>query len=161
MLNGISLELDREKETLLSFRQSPHEFHLTGSRFFGMAASESDYDFFVQDTPGIMKDLRDMGFQEIPIRETDNYTDVQCRSVFRKLVTTYGPSDQFGKTVQFDIQIVRDAQVKSVAQRILFGECPELVSGQKNSNIRKRLWGLAYCMANTIILARKQITPAI
>lgn len=157
MLSGLKLSLDPVQEVLHGLALSGHVFHLTGSRYFGLANEKSDYDFFVQGQPGLMDDLRAMGFLEIPVRETADYGDAQTIAVFRKNAQTCGSTLVF-HDYQFDIQIVRDENVKIIAQRILLGECPELVSGQKNARIRKRLWGYAYCMANTIIVAKS--TPA-
>ena len=164
MLNGLKFSLDPVQEALHGLALSGHVFHLTGSRYFGLANEKSDYDFFVQGTLGLPYDLRAMGFQEIPVRETADYGDSQTTAVFRKNVEVYPKSGsaggvQFATNYQFDIQIVRDENVKIIAQRILLGECPELVSGQKNARIHTRLWSYAYCMANTIIASKN--TPAI
>jgi len=48
--------LDRDAaqvDILRALSDSPYEFHLTGSRFFGVSSYDSDYDFFTVSAPGV------------------------------------------------------------------------------------------------------------
>jgi len=132
--------------TLRSLSDSPLTFFLTGSRFFGFSNENSDYDFFVQDSEEVNGILRAWGFVEVPRQGTISYHDMQTIKVFRKIV-----KEQNGTTIQIDIQVVRDYGLKIMAQNILQSVCPELVSGNKNNVVRKRLWAYAYSMASVIL----------
>ena len=48
-------------------QSSPHEYYLTGSRFFGGVTKESDCDFFVANSPDVITELLNLGFIETPV----------------------------------------------------------------------------------------------
>lgn len=57
MIHGI-------KPTVLDYlAHSQHKFYLTGSRFFGGAKADSDYDFFTQDCVEVRAELGRLGFR--------------------------------------------------------------------------------------------------
>ena len=84
--------------------EAPFEFHLTGSRFFGGARVDSDWDFFVQAGPEVVGWLDAHGF-----RETDGslagYNDPNISIVFERDDT--------------HVQVVKDAKLKLWLQDLL------------------------------------------
>ena len=62
--------------------QSKYEFFLTGSQFFGGVTDQSDYDYFVEYSSDLVKDLARLGFGD----ESSNrdYTDNSLKYLFRK-----------------------------------------------------------------------------
>lgn len=51
-------------ETIAALAASEFEFYLTGSRYFGCARPDSDWDFIVKETPAVQKFLDQRGFSE-------------------------------------------------------------------------------------------------
>lgn len=85
-----------------------HVFYLTGSRFFGTAKSESDWDFFAPYTQGICNALKKLGFFELT-HSSSSYNDQDTRAVFR-----YVSCD-----ISIDVQLVNDAPRKQRIQEII------------------------------------------
>lgn len=63
------------------------QFFLTGSRFFGTATEDSDWDYFTEDTPEARKVLEMEGYAEVYVRIVPgNLRSVYFHSVSRKHV---------------------------------------------------------------------------
>lgn len=58
MIYGANVRLDMESRLY----NAPHLFYLTGSRYFGTARDDSDWDYFVQDDPLVHDWLSENGF---------------------------------------------------------------------------------------------------
>lgn len=103
-----------------AMNRSPLEFHLTGSRFFGTATTNSDWDFFVQDGPGVQDKLLWLGFMHLT---EHSYKDSNTLEVWRY-------------TTLVHVQVVKDATLKAKIQKIF-----------KSRNIlrpSRKCWDLAY-----------------
>jgi len=59
------------KSIILELEKAPFDFHLTGSRFFGGALPNSDWDFFAENNDSIIVFLRELGFKVL----TEGYKD--------------------------------------------------------------------------------------
>ncbi len=58
---------------------------LTGSRFFGNARVDSDFDYFVQDSPQVRKFLFDDSFMELGVPyDISGIHDLNLATVFRR-----------------------------------------------------------------------------
>lgn len=90
--------------TIEEMKKSTVSFYLTGSRFFGGANENSDYDFFASESA--VKFLESLGFVKIP---NSGYNDDSTIAVYRL-------ADKSG---QIDIQIVDNCHKKNLAQIIL------------------------------------------
>lgn len=85
------------------------KFHLTGSRFFGNATDESDWDFFAEYDMGLLKKLFDLGFYD-------------------RTISSYGGDTQLVYLMEWEniqIQLVRDIRTKIAAQALLALTCRE------------------------------------
>lgn len=94
--------------------QSPFTFYLTGSRYFGDAVENSDWDFFVQHDRGVISFLESHGF-ELVHRRNEKYKDEICLYTYRKLCPELG----YGRAACVDIQVVIDAPRKNKAQEYI------------------------------------------
>ena len=91
-------------------------FTLSGSRFFGKADLESDWDFFVNDhnqsRNTLRANLEDMGFKCITLDSVlCIYKDSETNDVYRWVSTN--------RKEQIDIQLVKNANLKRKAQEII------------------------------------------
>jgi len=137
MLDSQAQLVTKTQVVLSRLDESHLDFNLTGSRYFGGARPDSDYDFFVEDESSICHVLEDMGFFRLPFT---NYKDNETISVYRFIVADEG--------TQIDIQVVGDAETKKKAQELLFNTIPQLVRGKSSlgplDRSRKHLWNMAY-----------------
>lgn len=108
------------------------EFFGTGSRFFGFAHKESDWDFFTLDCPGVRKFLLDNGFE---IDHDATYDDPTVVSVYRKYESG---------TTHVDIQLVSNLEQKLLVQRILKNKFPRGLPGDKEA--KKNIWKTAFAV---------------
>lgn len=93
-----------EQNIFVQMDRSHVEFHLTGSRYFGTARPESDWDYFVQGGPGVAEELERMGF----VKEAKlDYTDILRIEVHRH------PDN-------IHVQVVSNVEHKILAQEIIF-----------------------------------------
>jgi len=120
-----------EKNTIQEeLKNSPFEFYLTGSRFFGGEHEKSDWDFFVQDNGQVRAFLISLGFEIQnrigidPITDEYNYSSMNALAVMPN----------------FHIQLVKDAHHKNEAQKFLRVNS-HLWAIPKGS--RKFLWDMA------------------
>ena len=79
--------------------------YLTGSRFFGGATADSDYDFFTSNDLGLKNTLKDLEFEKI---DDAVYPDQDNICLMR-----------YSKDVQIDIQIIHHPVHKLFAQNDL------------------------------------------
>ena len=98
---------------------------LTGSRAFGGARENSDWDFFADYSPGLALELEDYGFQRSRAYQGDQDIDVVYR------------------LGSIDLQLVRDAKLKLKLQE----QIKRTVSLETLSHAqRKEIWRLAYAV---------------
>ncbi len=90
--------------TLFSLHSSPYSFYLTGSRFFGHAKEDSDFDFFTLASPDCRDFLIKNGFKEVPLTYYSDSTIVKL----------------FENGLNFHVQMVTDIEIKKTAQRIIY-----------------------------------------
>ncbi len=87
MLANIDTLVPLHYQVLKAFEEGPHEFFLTGSRYFGGYHAGSDYDFFVQESAEVEAYLRGLDFVE----DTDaQYEDDPSFVKVMTLVTAEG-----------------------------------------------------------------------
>lgn len=116
---------------------SPYLFYLTGSRYWGTNDSYSDWDFFVQDSEEVKQYLQNCEFYKIDHEYTDKNT-----------IHVYG-DDPTIDNCNINIQLVADAQVKNIAQKIIKALHPDNLT--KDDRSRKRIWDhWQYFAANLI-----------
>lgn len=107
MLNNI--DFSDINTILFELQNSDLDFYLTGSRFFNNHRENSDYDFFVEDSPGVRQFLKSLGFSKL---NNSAYLDDNTVVVYR-----YMPKS--GYYITIDIQIVVDAVKKQSIQNIM------------------------------------------
>lgn len=89
-----------------TLKNSKFEFYLTGSQFFGGAESDSDWDFFAQDSPDVWDYLHALKFVWVP---NEGYKDATSVFYYRDRVTD----------TAYHIQLVPDVAHKLRAQMML------------------------------------------
>jgi predicted nucleotidyltransferase len=113
---------------------SGHVFYLTGSRAFGGARIDSDWDYFTENTDEVVSLLKQLNFVEIS-NMVEYHRDNQISRVF-ELVT------QDAKHIQ--VQLVRDVIAKNEIQdTLLNGEMREVLLNTPKDQ-RSIIWNLAY-----------------
>lgn len=128
---------------LNALMDSGYEFFLTGSHFFGGSTDKSDFDFFVQEgltVNGVNGTdvefwLTNQGYENILKRHI--YNDMETVAVYRKK----------GEWGQIDIQIVKDADTKYKAQRLIKHKMMWLYE-KLSKEKRNRLWDFSYMLVN-------------
>lgn len=101
-------------------QQSRYTFHATGSRYFGTATDESDWDYFVQFEASIYDDLVAAGF----VLDTVSYAhDRHCVAIYRR--------------DDVHVQVVRNARIKQRVQERLY---PILSMFQLTKEQERFLW---------------------
>lgn len=117
------------------------EFYLTGSRFFGGATVESDWDFFVEYSAELESTLKDLGFE----RDSEStYEDPSIALVMSKYETWQG------RKTKLDIQLVKDAAKKLAIQTQLKNHwLYNAIPGSKE--MRKAMWYGAYAGFNAAL----------
>lgn len=112
------------------------KFFLTGSRFFGMATEQADYDFFASHTPELEAELRGRGFSDI----TPRYLGEQDR-VIQEMVCVLHKG-------RVDVQLVLDAHKKCAIQEALKRSGMLQMLGRTSLPIKYAAWSLAYMAYN-------------
>ena len=129
-------------QILTAFEQSQFEFFLTGSRFFGGADLDSDYDFFVAKSDSLESWLRELGF----VTDQDvAYTDDPTFSTVLILNTVEGV---------IQVQLIEENQLarKELVQRLLFKRYGRRgLPGDKNA--KRELWHMAYLIVSELAIA--------
>mgnify|MGYP000864027683 CR=1 FL=1 len=118
MLNNI--DLGDVSSILFKLQNSDLDFYLTGSRFFNNHRENSDYDFFVEDSPGVRQFLKSLGFSKL---NNSAYLDDNTVVVYRYMPKSDCYITNDGYTIKnhnhIDIQIVVDAVKKQSVQNIM------------------------------------------
>ena len=119
---------------------SKHSFYLTGSRFFGTSHSDSDWDFFCQNTQEIIEWLSANGYTALPLKtgvqKRGLYADDNCALVYEHV------------NFPIHIQLQTNVTKKIMAQNIIMGLFPWLKIGLKNepeyATSRREIWNAVY-----------------
>ena len=99
-------------QNLAALKEAPFEFHLTGSRFFGNAHHDSDWDFFTEDSIEVREFLQNQGFENL-----NDKLEVNPKDLYREdpnIATVF--ESVFAKV---QVQLVQNVGQKIVAQDIL------------------------------------------
>jgi hypothetical protein len=126
-------------------KSQPTEFHLTGSRFFQHASDKSDWDFFAQHTKELEVILDGASFRRLIFT---SYKDQEIVQVYRHY-TGENKRCSLGiinMAIQVDIQLVRQVELKVMAQNWLFQAFNKRM-GKIDKFYRNYLWDFAYRMA--------------
>src|SRR5690606_2474031 len=118
-------------EVITQMNRSEFDFYLTGSRFFGGAQADSDWDFFAEYSNEIVSFLLNIGFRYKP---TNNYFDRQTIEVL-----------EFGREI--DVQLVNNATIKNTAQEIMRATKWYTIT---DVNLRRVIWNELYKLATTV-----------
>lgn len=130
--------LDETTTTLAEMHSAGYEFHLTGSRYFGRATEDSDWDFFAQSSPSLVEWLDQHGFI---LLNKQMYDDDNTAMVFR--------------CHNVDVQLQKNATLKCRVQEYLFETglltvySRELRHDSARKSYAKRIWNLAYANFTT------------
>lgn len=114
--------------------ESEHNFHLTGSRFFGNSTNQSDWDFFIQDSPQVRNWLVANNFKIN--KNSKYYSDDSCVDVYRYYITDYKIDAHW-----IDVQIVNDVSLKIKAQDLIKLTVPP--NALENKAFARIVWRLA------------------
>ena len=137
--------VENEKEAIISardfiFHDHDYKFYLTGSRYFGGATENSDYDFFIQDSDEVARDLLHHGFELLPSYSCDGSGEKRLardHDIIR--VMRFTDTDINGKPFQIDVQLVAD--VKRRAAIIKWAKYSELIPKLSKKD-RPDFWNL-------------------
>lgn len=89
---------------------SDHYFHETGSRHFGHASLQSDWDFFTEDSPEARKFLENLGFKEVP----GGYLTTRDQTDDPTIATVY-----HHPRANVHVQLIWDMDLKIKAQEVI------------------------------------------
>ena len=115
------------------------EFHLTGSRFFGVHKPHSDYDFFVKDSREVRAQLEHMGFS---FQAAEGYSDDVSISAIYVLYLD-------SEIIQIQVIKESDFSIKKEAQDLLssiygnYRNAVGIVKMPEDKDARKNLWEFA------------------
>ena len=128
--------------TLAEMEKSDIEFHLTGSRFFGIARIDSDYDFYALLSNGNEAWLREHGFRDITLDGNDYMGYFAQRIANNNVAKIY-------RKGRIDVQLVTDIELKSNIQSLI--REAGIMHFLRNSGISKQamiqFWNLFYNLA--------------
>lgn len=110
MLNNI--DFSDINTMLFELQNSDLDFYLTGSRFFNTNNKNSDYDFFVEDSPRVRQLLKNLGFERL---NNSAYLDNNTIIVYRYI----SKNRDIWCPGHIDVQIVIDAVKKQCVQNII------------------------------------------
>lgn len=84
MLCGLTVDSNfvSVQTVMCGMNESPYKFQITGSRLFGGATANSDWDFFAEYSDEIMRYLLQSGFVDITKHST--YKDISLVRIFYK-----------------------------------------------------------------------------
>lgn len=125
---------------ITDFNNSEFLFYLTGSRYFGTAQPESDYDFFVQYDTKVCEFLAHRGFSS-KYNSPTHYRDSELVAVVHN------------NGLNIDVQMVKDAVLKNSIQEMISKRQDMLLmlSKQLPKIYHSAFWDLMYCQAKFII----------
>jgi len=118
-------------EVITQMDRSKFDFYLTGSRFFGGARADSDWDFFAEYSNEVVSFLLRIGFRYKPIND---YFDSQTVEVL-----------EFGREI--DVQLVSNTAIKNIAQEIMRATKWYTIT---DTNLRRVVWNELYKLATTV-----------
>lgn len=131
--------LSRFDQMLNVLRNSPNEYYLTGSRFFGGVRENSDWDFFVQSSPEVIKELVDLGI--CLVSKHDVQSAIDSAGYFDSLTNQiYHTEEGCG----IHVQLVSDVETKFAVQKLLKNS--KILGNfltHEQKNLRKKIWDLA------------------
>lgn len=136
---------------LENIKNSPNQYYLTGSRFFGGSTDTSDWDFFVQESPEVLAELKKWGLLKLPKNENVKYFDKLMVCLFGSF---YHLPISRQQEVMFEdvpekqmhhvhVQVVSDATMKLRVQNALHAS--GLILGL-NKNERKKMWNFGIAL---------------
>jgi hypothetical protein len=126
-MEAIMLNVSFPSSPLEVLNELPEVFYLTGSRFFGTAKKDSDWDFFAQDSHSLVQVLIQLGFKVIALSD---YKDKNSALIL--------------KMDDVHVQLVKDSALKDRAQKILL-ESGVMKNTPKTEHTK--LWNLALFFA--------------
>ena len=155
MLHDTNTFLSPLQQALLDLENSKFEFNLTGSRFFGGASQDSDWDFIACYSQEIEDFLSGLGYK---LNEAvQDYLDPMTTKVFSKhfcyceeQARDYGHRhfEHHEDCQKIDIQLCHDhgtkIRVRDFLKESFSGHC---LPGDKYQ--RSRLWSMVYKLATT------------
>lgn len=101
-------------------------FYLTGSRFFGGASENSDWDFMVEENAGLDNFLKENNFSDIGY---ENYNDCSVLAVW------------FNATVH--VQVLKEGTLrKKLKVQSMLKECEIMPILSSDKRLRSMLWNL-------------------
>lgn len=121
------LHMTDEKEWKRRMEATSFHFFLTGSRYFGNAQLNSDWDFFCLDSQDVRGWLESIGFNREKYNQS--YNDSNCLAVY------YGRFE--GDSVH--VQLVKNESRKCWAQNLI--KNLGLFNGQSKAE-QKRIWDI-------------------
>lgn len=120
---------------LATLANAKYTFYPTGSRYFGGATNESDWDFYAEDTNEVRAFLIDVGFVELPFNlMLDEYNDPNICAVFRH-------------SQHVDVQLTRYLDERRRAHAIMKTPDAHCIYLILNKQQRHDLWRLIYSMS--------------
>ena len=107
-------------------RNLPYEFYPTGSRFFGEATEQSDYDYYTLSTSQVRKDLKKAGFIEQYDENAYNLHDEEVVVVLHK--------------ENVDVQLVQDLARRHLAIQAMSDPYVKSYLYSIDKSVRKYIW---------------------
>lgn len=130
---------------VFEFQKALPQAHLTGSRFFGNAKSDSDYDFFVSDDDlvGAIETLSKSGLKLTKQSDVSSYSDLLTLRVY-----TVSKGDIY---LPIHLQVVSDLEWRLRAQNLLDNLPYALKYGflASEKSERKHIWNWALKLTKT------------
>ena len=142
-------------KVIQTLMNSPFELYLTGSRFFGVNKPNSDYDFFVKDSPEVRAQLEHSGFSLLV--DEDYKKDTSFAAIYVLYLDV--------EIIQ--VQVIKEDEflIKKEAQDLLasvYGDFRNTVVAAKmpeDKEARKSLWEFAKAVvSNNTVIPNLQVT---
>ena len=121
-------------EILRRMNISKPKFYLTGSRYFGYAQHDSDWDFFTGQDNSTLNHLEILGFNRLSMHP--DWFDENCISIYHH-------------PVDIHVAIVKDVELKKRTQAYIRDTAPrylEMLKRDKSNSIR--VWNEVYRILN-------------
>ncbi|MCK5611070.1 hypothetical protein KAR91_54860 [Candidatus Pacearchaeota archaeon] len=120
--------------TLFTLKESNFTFYLTGSRYFGGKHSDSDWDFFTEDSEEVRVFLGKLGFERL---KSTKYADHGVTCVYRHLE-------------KIDVQLVEDPGFRQSIQKVLKDK-KHFINRAYSRGTRTHIWNIAYDIAEMVL----------
>lgn len=139
MLHGVNVAADKNQVLSINdlfriFEESPYDFYLTGSRYFGTETEESDWDFCAQYSNELVQFLEKLGFVNNAF--VQEYLDPMTLMV----MGVYLPDGN-----KIDVQLCKDLETKLRIRDILFKYFyGNGIPGNKME--RSQIWSMVYAV---------------